>query len=108
MAESKLWTQQDRFGHLIYLTSERWQHIIDPGNHPEVEPYLSHLRETVRRGSRRQDPLLSNVYKYYRQFSDLPEGMNQLVVVVVFRPDTNTPSQENNFIVTAYFQLFKG
>lgn len=30
-----MWTQCDRFGNDIYLTHERWQHIIDPDNHPD-------------------------------------------------------------------------
>ena len=33
----KLWTEQDRFGNEIYLTSERWAHIIDLDNHPVYE-----------------------------------------------------------------------
>ena len=34
----KIWTQRDRFGNDIYLTYERWGHIINPDNHPDVEP----------------------------------------------------------------------
>jgi hypothetical protein len=56
MPNGKLWTQHDRFGNDIYLTHERWRHIIDPDNHPEIEPYLDRVRETIRRGRRRQDP----------------------------------------------------
>ena len=29
MPDGKLWTQYDRFGNNIYLTRERWAHIID-------------------------------------------------------------------------------
>jgi hypothetical protein len=28
MPDGKLWTQHDRFGNSIYLTRERWAHII--------------------------------------------------------------------------------
>ncbi len=40
MSNGKLWTQRDRFGNEIYLTEERWAHIIDLDNHPEVEPFF--------------------------------------------------------------------
>jgi hypothetical protein len=29
------WTVRDRFGNEIYLTQERWEHIVLPFNHPE-------------------------------------------------------------------------
>jgi hypothetical protein len=106
--QGKIWTQQDRFGDRIYLTYERWSHIIHPDSHPEVEPYADHLRETIRLGRRKQDPLIPHAYKYYRQFDDLPGGMNHLIAIVVFRrtPDPGGATEENNFVVTAYFQFF--
>jgi hypothetical protein len=104
----KIWTQRDRFGNDIYLTYERWDHIIDPDNHQQVEPYIDHLRETIRLGRRKQDPIIPNTYKYYRKFDDLPEGMNHLVAVVVFRwaTDPEGAMHEEKFVVTAYFQFF--
>lgn len=81
----RIWTQRDRWGREIYLTYERWDHIIRPDNHPEVEPYGDHLRETIRLGRRKQDPLIPNACKYYREFDDLPDGTSHLVVVVAFR-----------------------
>ena len=30
------WTITERQGHEIYLTEERWHHIIEPANHPEM------------------------------------------------------------------------
>ncbi len=37
MADSgKRWIVQDREGNSIYLTEERWGHIIDADNHPEM------------------------------------------------------------------------
>lgn len=47
MATGKLWVQQDRFGNEIYLTEERWQHIVDPDNHPEVATRFDLIRETL-------------------------------------------------------------
>jgi len=104
----KIWTQRDRFGNDIYLTYERWSHIIAPDNHPQVEHYDDYLRETIRTGQRKQDPLISNTYKYYQKFDDLPRRMNHVVAVVVFRwvTDPDETMHEEKFIVTAYFQFF--
>lgn len=54
MSKSKFWTRRDRYGHQIYLTRERWRHIIDPDNHPEVEPYFAYMVKTVQHGRRKQ------------------------------------------------------
>jgi len=40
MPDGKLWTRRDRFGNDIYLTYERWRHVTNLDNHPEVEPCL--------------------------------------------------------------------
>jgi hypothetical protein len=44
---------QDRLGHEIYLTDERWHHICE--EHLEMQAYRRHVLETVRRGRRFQD-----------------------------------------------------
>ncbi|MCR4406455.1 MAG: hypothetical protein NUW24_05970 [Anaerolineae bacterium] len=108
MPSGKMWVQRDRFGNDIYLTYERWKHITDQDNHPEIEPYLDYIRETIRLGRRRQDPYDPHSYKYYRPFPDLPDGNTHLVVCVRFRwkvaPDGT--AQEEKFVTTAYFQWF--
>ncbi|MBN1994150.1 MAG: hypothetical protein JW953_15740 [Anaerolineae bacterium] len=53
MSNGKLWTERDRFGNEIYLTRERWAQIIHSDNHPEVEPFLDYVAETIRLGRRR-------------------------------------------------------
>ena len=109
MSKGKFWTRQDRYGHQIYLTRERWAHIIDPDNHPEVAPYFAYVAETIRRGRRKQEPYDPNSYRYYRAFPDLPDDNTHLVVCVRFRwhtaPD-GTVRQEK-FVTTAYFQFFE-
>lgn len=40
MNTGKAWTVLDRYDNEIYLTWERWEHIVEPDNHPEVGPYL--------------------------------------------------------------------
>ena len=51
------WTVQDKDGHNIYLTQERWEHIIESINHPEMKEYEAELKETVKTGNRKQDSL---------------------------------------------------
>jgi hypothetical protein len=108
MPGGKLWVQRDRFGNEIYLTHERWRHIIDPDNHPEVEPYSDYLSVTIRRGRRLQDEYDPKSYRYYMPFPDLPDGNNHLVVCVRFRwrsmPDGAL--HEEKFVTTAHLQFF--
>ena len=63
------WTVQDRYGNAIYLTEERWEHIL--GSRPELEPYFVQFLETLRTGRRTQDPLIPNEYHYYKRFDAL-------------------------------------
>lgn len=39
------WTVRDHFGNEIYLTRERWEHIVEPINHPEMEEFEEHLKK---------------------------------------------------------------
>lgn len=108
MPGGKAWTVRDRYGNEIYLTWERWAHIIEPDNHPEVEAYFDYIAETIRRGQRRQDLYDPHGYQYYRMYPDLPDQNNHFVVCVRFRwrtqPDGSV--QEQKFVTTAYFQAF--
>jgi hypothetical protein len=109
MSKGKFWTRQDRYGNQIYLTRERWAHIIDPDNHPEVEPYFAYVAETIRSARRKQELYDPNSYRYYRAFPDLPDDNSHLVVCVRFRWHTapyGTDRQEK-FVTTAYFQFFE-
>jgi len=36
MVGGRRWTVRDRYGNEIYLTQERWDHIIESTNHPEM------------------------------------------------------------------------
>ncbi len=80
----KRWIIQDRYGNSMYLTQERWEHIINVNNHPEIENYEEHLKTTIRRGQRRQEPLNFRKYRYYHYFEDLPDHVNHIVVIVFF------------------------
>jgi hypothetical protein len=109
MPNVKLWTQRDRFGNDIYLTRERWAHIIDPDNHPEIEAYLNYVKETIRLGRRRQDPYDPNGYQYYRAFSGFPGDNTHVVACVRFRWPTKPDGivREEKFVTTAYLQSFR-
>jgi len=50
------WTVRDRYNNEVYLTYERWEHVTDLINHPEMAAYEEHLQDTIRSGQRRQDP----------------------------------------------------
>ena len=52
----KRWTIQDRDGNPIYLTEERWRHIIDADNHPEIADFENHLKLALQQGRRHQEP----------------------------------------------------
>lgn len=46
----KRWTVQERQGNSVYLTQERWEHIIDKRNHPEMEDYEEYLKTAIKKG----------------------------------------------------------
>lgn len=104
MIDSIRWTIHDRYGNSIYLTQERWEHIIESINHPEMEEYEEELKETVKTGSRKQDTLNPQKYRYSKEFENLPADNTHIVAIVLFgvREDEAGEIISNNFIVTAY------
>lgn len=104
MAAGRRWGVHDRGGREIYLTDERWAHIIDPHNHPEMSAYEEQLKETIRSGAREQDSLNPLKYRYVKAFEDLAEDNTHIVAVVLFRfrEDEAGSLLPNNYIVTAY------
>ena len=104
MTGGKRWTVHDRYGNDIYLTHERWLHITESLNHPEMSDYEEQLKETVRLGDRRQDPLNPHKYRYTKEFDDLIEDNTHLVAIVLFRFSENIEGVPvpNNYVVTAF------
>lgn len=98
------WTVQDRYGNNIYLTEERWLHIIDNDNHPEMIVCEDLLIETLRSGKRKQDSLNPNKFRYSKEFDDLENFNTHIVVIVLFghKQSKKRIPVSNNFIVTAY------
>ena len=104
MSARRRWVVRDRYGYDIYLTDERWEHIVKPMNHPEVSAFEEHLKETIQSGRRRQDLLNAQKYRYTKSFDDLVEDNTHIVVIVLFRFSAGAGSEPiaNNYVVTAY------
>ena len=104
MAAGRRWVVRDRHGNDIYLTDERWEHITEPTNHPEMSAYEEHLRETIQSGRRKQDSLNPQKYRYVKAFDDLAEDNTHIIAIVLFRFSEGSGGEPvlNNFIVTAY------
>ncbi len=98
----KRWSVHDRGGREIYLTEERWEHIVS--KHCELADHLNDVLDTIRLGRRRQEQRDLRTYKYYRRYDDLPAPFNHILVIVAFRfqklPDGRTVP--NNFVVSAW------
>jgi hypothetical protein len=91
----------DRWGNEIYLTDERWQHILE--THEEMTNFREYLFETLRTGQRHQDVFDPSKYKYSKKFTGLPDDFTHIVVVVKFsRQVTARGEVPNNFVLTAY------
>ena len=98
------WTVRDHFGNEIYLTRERWEHIVEPINHPEMEEFEGHLKKTIQLGKRKQDTLNPQKYRYVKAFENLAEDNTHIIAIVLFRfkeGEVGEPAP-NNYIVTAY------
>ncbi|HLF73973.1 MAG TPA: hypothetical protein VI524_06490 [Anaerolineales bacterium] len=104
MTDPIRWTVQDRHGNSVYLTQERWGHIIESINHPEMEEYEEELKDTVKTGTRQQDSLNPQKYRYSKEFDTLPADNTHIIVIVLYgvRESEIGKIISNNFIVTAY------
>jgi|SRR5258706_15933723 hypothetical protein len=104
MTTGRRWTVRDRDSNQIYLTEERWEHIIDPINHPEMVDYEEQLKDVIRLGRRKQDSLNPQKYRYSQSFNNLVEDNTHIVAIVLFRFSEGQDGKPmpNNYIVTAY------
>lgn len=100
------WSVKDRYNNEIYLTEERWNHIIENINHPELEDYEEYVQDVVQSGRRKQDALHPQKYRYSKEYRDLVEDNTHIVVIVLFRfsEDEQGKPIPNNYIVTAYMK----
>ena len=74
-----------------------------------LEPYSEQFLETIRKGRRKQDGLLPNEYRYYKQFNELNPDNNHLVVIVIFKTSLNEHGKytSNNFVVTGWAKFIQ-
>ncbi len=93
----------DRQGREIYLTHERWKHILS--KHLELDGRLDDILQTIRLGRRKQTKRDPQTFIYHRRVDNLPEPYNTILVFVAFRysyhPQTNEQIP-NNFVTTAW------
>ncbi len=95
----------DRYGNEIYLTDERWRHVVR--QHAEMLNYKSHLLKTLCDGKRKQHHLELDVFVYTKRFNDLKPGMSHVVVIVKFGfKSKGAVGIPNNFVLTAYQKEF--
>jgi len=87
---------QDRYGNKIYLTNERWEHIIK--SHHQLNGHRAEVLSTIRSGKRRQDPSVLGKF-YYKKPVRFLGRFSAIEVVVRFHWQEEQP---NNFVVTAY------
>ncbi|MEW5987220.1 MAG: hypothetical protein AB1791_11340 [Chloroflexota bacterium] len=104
MNSGKRWTIHDSYGNQIYLTEERWEHITEPINHPEMAAYEEQLQETILTGARKQDSLNPRKYRYAKAFERLAEDNTHIIAIVLFGLTVDEQGRPipNNYIVTAY------
>ena len=102
MAAGRRWSVPDAYKDEIYLSDERWEHIVT--SHPEMSICEEQLKQTIRNGTRKQDSLNPNKYRYSKAFADLAEDNTHIVAIVLFRLREEKPGRvlPNNYIVTAY------
>ncbi|MEZ4660986.1 MAG: hypothetical protein R2911_25835 [Caldilineaceae bacterium] len=104
MADGRMWSVHDIYGNVVYLTEERWRHITEAINHPDMIHFTAELQETIRSGQRKQDPLNPQKYRYSRAFTVLDDNNSHIVAIVLcqFREGKDGHPEPNNYIVTAY------
>ncbi len=98
----KKWIVRDRYGNEIYLTEERWDHILE--YHPELEWLRDSVLDTLKKGRRKQEPTMPYKYRYYRRCNELLPDYTHIVVIVIFRISKRPDGTlfRNNFVTTAW------
>jgi len=92
---TRLFEIKERTGRVIYMTRERWKHIISPiSPHAYMTNYLEEIKQTLINPDKITNSINSdtkvNYYKYYK-------GKRQCLKIVV------NYLNGNGFVITAYF-----
>jgi len=96
------WLVHDREGREIYLTEERWEHIVS--RHGELRHHVDDVLNTIRQGRRQQQPQDPQAYVYRLLCNRLPAPFNGIMVLIAFRFEQkdNVGMIPNNFVVSAW------
>ena len=97
------WTVKDRQNREVYMTRERWEHIIT--KHSELRGRREEVLRTVREGKRRQTKRDPQTYCYQMKSQNLPKPYNKILVFVAFRYQHGEEPSENNFVTTAWGEV---
>ena len=102
----KRWTVKDKADREIYLTEERWEHIV--AKYSELRGQREAVLQTLRIGRRKQTKRDPRSYCYYRRVTTLQPPYNALVVLVAFRYQAVSGGEPlpNNFVVTAWGDVY--
>lgn len=91
---SKILEVRDKSNRLIYLTKERFKHIV---KHPEMQNKLEAIREILETPLKITDYTFDqNIRYYYRYYKDRKSQAKYLRVIVKYL-------NGEGFIITAYF-----
>ncbi len=93
-----LWIGRSVNGVPIRLTRERWDHIIRPDGHPEMQPYYSFILETLEDPDLIQQGNDTSALVAVRLYPEIPG--NQKYLMVVYRER----SGYDGYIITAYLR----
>ena len=71
-----------------------------------MSDYEEYLKTTLKKGRRRQEPLNPRKYRYYHNFANLSQDVNNIVVIVLFGFNIGKSGETvpNNFVATAFFK----
>ncbi len=106
--KSHRWEIYDRYSNKIYMTVERWQHVIE--SRPWLSDYHDEVLATLHQGRRKQDSLNPSKYKYYWPSNDLLPNFNHLVAVVLFKETIDAEGRivPNNYVTTVWAVFIYG
>ena len=83
---------EDPDGRRVELTEERWEHVLEPDRHPELEPYQAEVLQAVSTPDHRESGRRANEEWFFRRGVG-PSRWLQVVVAY---------ERERGWIVTAF------
>jgi dsDNA-specific endonuclease/ATPase MutS2 len=91
----KVFTVMDKQGKSIYLSKERWKHILK--EHPELSHCLSEVQQTLRRPLKVTESEYDKAIKYYYTYQKKRQQQAKYLLAIV------KYLNGAGYIITAYF-----